>query len=879
MKNMDLNMIRKEFQDFFEEKGHLIAPSYPLVPKDDKSLLLINAGMAPLKKYFLGLEEPPKRRLSTCQKCVRTGDIENVGKTARHATFFEMLGNFSFGDYFKTEAIEWAWEFMTERMQIPVEKLWVSVYKEDDESYEIWEKKIGVSKDKIVRLGKEDNFWELEVGPCGPCSEIYIDRGEKYGCGKEDCKPGCECDRYVEVWNLVFSQYDKDEQGNYNLLEKPNIDTGMGLERMAAIVQEANNIFEVEPIKSILRKVEKLSGVEYGKDKKTDMSIRVITDHSRAITFMVTDGILPSNEGRGYVLRRLLRRAARHGKLLGIKGNFLNDIIDEVISLWHETYPEIKEKESQIKKVVKIEEEKFEETIDQGINILKEYIKEIKEEGIKVLNGKKAFKLYDTFGFPLDLTKEILEEEKLSVDEKGFNDEMEQQRERARKARGEKSNQAWATDTKSVIGEDIESKFEGYNTLSLESKVIFLVKENEVTDELTVGDEGIIVLDKTSLYPEGGGQIGDIGIIKNDKFEAEVYETKKGSSKAILHFVKVKEGTIKKEEIVETIADKEKRLASARNHTATHLMHRALKDTLGNHINQAGSLVMADRLRFDFTHFEAIDAKTLNEIERIVNEKIFDNLNVEVIETSVAEAKRSGATALFDEKYGEKVRMVKIGDYSKELCGGTHVMNSSQIGLFKIVSESGVASGVRRIEAITGKSVYNYIKEVDEQITDIADILKVNKKGIISRAKTLNKEVKELEKEIDKLKSKMAVSKIDEIINDVKRIDDINIISKRIDGIDTNSLRQLGDKIKDKIGSAVIVLGSENEGKVTFISMVTKDLNPRGIHAGNIIREVAKITGGGGGGRPDMAQAGGKDASKIDEALSIVLDLVNKQVK
>ncbi|EOC99953.1 alanine--tRNA ligase [Caldisalinibacter kiritimatiensis] len=878
MKRLSLDEIRKEFLNFFEEKDHLVAPSFSLVPKGDKSLLLINAGMAPLKKYFTGAEEPPKRRMATCQKCVRTGDIDNVGKTARHATFFEMLGNFSFGDYFKKEAIKWAWEFMTERLEVSEDKLWVSVYEEDDEAYEIWKKEVGISEDRIVRLGKEDNFWELEVGPSGPCSELYIDRGEQYGCGSEDCKPGCDCDRYVEVWNLVFSQFDKDEKGNYNPLPNPNIDTGMGLERIAAVMQDAANIFEVEPIKTILTKVEEISGINYGKNDKDDMSIRVITDHTRAMTFMVSDGVIPSNEGRGYVLRRLIRRAARHGKLLGIEGNFLTQVVDVVINKWKETYPELKEREVQIKKVIQIEEEKFQETIDQGMNILEEYIKDIKDENKDTLSGEKAFKLYDTYGFPLDLTKEILFESGLKVDEDGFNKEMEEQRERARKARGDIGNEAWSSEGVLKLDENVKTDFDGYENFNLKTKVIELIKEDEIVEELSKDETGIIILEKTPLYAEGGGQVGDKGLIKNSNFVAEVTDTKKGTNDSIFHFVKIKEGTAKKGDIVEAIVDKRNRLNAARNHTATHILHKVLKEVLGEHVNQAGSLVTPQRLRFDFTHFEAIDKETLAEIEDKVNSKIQETLDVNTKETSMKEAKAMGATALFDEKYGDKVRVVSVGDYSIELCGGTHVNNSSQIGLFKIVSEAGIASGVRRIEAITGESLYKDIKETDAQINKLTQLLKTNKNDLINRVQSLNNEVKELVKEIETLKSKLASSKMDDIVNEVKEIEGIKVIAKKIEGMDMNSLRQLGDKIRDKVGSVIVVLGSTHGEKVSFVSMATKDLISKGIHAGNLIREVAKITGGGGGGRPDMAQAGGKDASKIDEALDKVYDLVKKQI-
>ncbi|QIB26492.1 alanine--tRNA ligase [Caloranaerobacter azorensis] len=878
MKKLSLHEVRSEFLNFFKEKEHLIVPSYSLIPKNDRSLLLINAGMAPLKPYFVGKEEPPRKRMATCQKCVRTGDIENVGKTDRHATFFEMLGNFSFGDYFKEEAIKWAWEFITKRLQIPEDKLWVSVYYEDDEAFEIWNKVIGIDSNRIIRLGKEDNFWELEIGPCGPCSEIYVDRGEKYGCGKDDCKPGCDCDRYVEVWNLVFSQFDKDENGNYKDLPNPNIDTGMGLERITAVLQGASNIFEIEPIKSILNKVEEISGVVYGKDSKKDTSIRVITDHIRAITFLVGDGVLPSNEGRGYVLRRLIRRAARHGKLLGINEKFLSRLSNIVIENWKEVYPELEERQVQIKSVIDIEEDKFNETIDQGINILREYIEKIKSRGETKLDGESAFKLYDTYGFPLDLTREILEEEGLTVDELGFNREMDKQRERARKARAEKDSQAWDID---IEGFDInkgKTIFRGYNNIRLETEILNIIKDNKVVKKLEKGQEGILVLKETPFYPESGGQVGDKGKLLNSNFECEVFDTKKGSKGVILHKVIVKNGEVSEGDKVEAIVDEKKRLDAARNHSATHLLHRALKDIVGEHVNQAGSLVEPNRLRFDFTHFEGLNKDTLEKIEKLVNEKILQSLNVETFEVSLDEAIKMGAVALFGEKYGEKVRVVKMGDYSLELCGGTHISNTSQIGMFKIVSESGVASGIRRIEAITGIKVFEYLNNMEKKINSLAELLKTNKKEILDKTKALIDQNKLLEKEIDNLKSKIASSKVDDIVSEKVEIDGLNLIVKRIDDMGINELRQLGDRIRDKMDSVLVVLGSVKNDKISFVAMATKDLVSKGIHAGNIIREVAKETGGGGGGRPDMAQAGGKDVSKIDIALSKVVDIVKGQL-
>ncbi|WP_130807205.1 alanine--tRNA ligase [Senegalia massiliensis] len=877
MEKYNLHEIRKKYLDFFENKGHLVTNGFSLVPKDDKSVLLIIAGMAPLKPYFLGTKEPPKNRMATCQKCVRTSDIENVGKTDRHGTFFEMLGNFSFGDYFKREAINWAWEFMTKELNISKEKLWVSVYLDDDEAYNIWNNEIGVSKNKIVRLGKEDNFWELEVGPCGPSSEIYIDRGEKYSCGDENCKPGCECDRFVEVWNLVFSQFDKDELGNYSELPNPNIDTGMGLERITAVLNDADNIFEIEPIRTIIKEIEKITNQKYKNDNKDDVSIRVITDHIRAICFLVSDGVIPSNEGRGYVLRRLIRRASRHGKLLGIKNSFLSNLSDVVIENWKEFYSNLEDKRLQIKKIIKIEEDKFEETIDQGIEILKKYIDDMKNNDETILDGYKAFKLYDTYGFPLDLTKEILEDEKLDVDEEQFNLEMESQKNRARSARDKDNKNNWDSDVNFDFKINTKTKFEGYEKLSTESKVIAIIKGSQSIETLSPGEEGYVLLENSPFYAESGGQVGDKGIFKNDKFNAYVIDTQKKNEK-LLHLVKVEHGYLKVGDNLEAHVDRDRRLDIAKNHSATHLLHKALKNTLGQHVNQAGSLVTDDRLRFDFTHFESLTKEELNKIEREVNEKIWNSLGVEVVETSIDKAKDMGATALFDEKYGEKVRVVKMNDYTIELCGGTHVNNISQIGMFKILTESGIASGVRRIEAITGRKAYEFNLSLNDKLNTLSEVLKTNKDNLIDRAHDIMNEVRNLQKEIDRLNSKLANSKLDNILENVYNINDVNVVTKKIDGIDIDGLRQLGDKIKEKLDKAVIVLSTEKNGKVNFIATATEDAVKSGIHCGNIIREVAKVTGGGGGGRPNMAQAGGNEPSKIEEALDLVKSLVESQL-
>lgn len=878
MKKMGLHELRKEFLDFFREKDHLVAPSFSLVPKNDKSLLLIGAGMAPLKKYFTGESTPPNKRMATCQKCIRTGDIENVGKTARHATFFEMLGNFSFGDYFKKEATAWAWEFLTERLEIDREDLWVTIYLDDDEAFEVWNKGVGVPADRIIRLGKEDNFWELEVGPSGPCSEIYVDRGEKYGCGSPDCKPGCNCDRFIEVWNLVFTQFDKDEKGVYHPLPNPNIDTGMGLERIAAVMEGANTIFDTEAVREILRTVEKIANVTYGSDEKKDISIRVITDHSRAMTFLVSDGVLPSNEGRGYILRRLIRRAARHGKLLGIEKGFLENVVDVVINSWKVEYPELKTREEQIKKIIKAEEEKFQETIHQGISILEEYINEMKSSKETVLSGEKAFKLYDTYGFPLDLTKEILEEKSLNIDEEGFNANMEAQRDRARKARNE-GDSGWAAGSDSDIFNNLNTVFRGYEKTNIVAQLIGLFSNNEKVEELGVEEEGIIVLNESPFYGESGGQVGDTGVIESPGFKALVLDTKHTKGDHLIHIVKIIDGIARVGDKVVASVDENRRNSIRRNHSATHLLHRALKDILGEHVNQAGSIVMQNRLRFDFTHFEAVTSEELKKIEKKVNDKVFEALEVTTIETSLKEAQEMGVVGLFEDKYKDEVRVLKMGDYSKELCGGTHVSNTGNIGLFKIVSEASIAAGVRRIEAITGEAVFEYINQIEENIDEISYILKTNKNNLIDKVKTLTEDIKEKEREIESLKSKMASSIADEILSTKTNVEGISSIVYKVDNMNMNDLRNLGDELKSRLGSGVIVLASVEDEKLSFVGMVTKDLIEKGIHAGNIIKEVAKATGGGGGGRPDMAQAGGKDIWKIDEALGLVQNLIKGQIK
>ena len=881
MQQMGLNEIRSKFLKFFESKDHYLMESASLVPQNDKSLLLINSGMAPLKNYFAGVEVPPSVRMTTCQKCIRTGDIENVGKTARHGTFFEMLGNFSFGDYFKEQSISWGWEFVTQHLNIPEEKVWVTVYEEDDEAFGIWENQIKIPKERIVRLGKDDNFWEIGIGPCGPCSELYFDRGEEYGCDNLDCKPGCDCDRYLEFWNHVFTQFNRDEEGNYGQLEHKNIDTGMGLERMACIMQGVDTIFDVDTIKHILNTVEKMANVEYGKGGKTDVSIRIITDHIRAVSFLVADGVLPSNEGRGYVLRRLLRRAARHGKLLGIKENFLYKLVDEVIKVSGEAYPELVEKESYIKKVIRIEEEKFNETIEQGMEILASYIADLKKNGETTLSGENAFKLYDTYGFPIDLTQEILEEEHLSIDEEAFNGEMNKQRERARSARGNMDGESWKEDPLSKLDSSVASTFEGYFELENSGIIKAIVKDNELVDSAVAGDKVIVVLDKTTFYPEGGGQAGDAGLLvnKNEDIVVEVIDTKKGANNTIKHIGIVKSGMINTGEKLSTIVDKEIRMASARNHSATHLLHKALKEVLGEHVNQAGSLVTSERLRFDVTHFEAITKEELKVIEEKVNDVILESLNITCENMSINDAKNKGAMALFGEKYGDEVRVVSMGDYSIELCGGTHLTNTSQIGMFKILSEGGVAAGVRRIEAITGRAVYNYLKEKEEIISNVCSNLKTKEDSLSQKVTSLIEENKSLSKELHDMKTKMSLQAVDSVLDSKLDVNGVNLVTTKFEGMDMNTLKEVADNLRDKLVSGVVVLANTTDDKLNLVATATKDAVDKGVHCGNIVKSIAQIAGGKGGGRPNMAQAGAPDVSKVDEALNHASEVLKSQVK
>lgn len=871
MKYLGLHDIRTEFLKFFESKDHLILPSFSLIPKNDKSLLLIGAGMAPMKKFFTGEEIPPAKRVTTCQKCIRTGDIDNVGLTDRHATFFEMLGNFSFGDYFKHEVIPWAWEFLTVNLEIPKEDLWVTVYKDDDEAYNIWKDVIGIPEEKIIRLGKDDNFWELEVGPSGPCSEIYVDRGLEYG--SEDERPGGEGDRFIEVWNLVFTQFDKDEAGNYNPLSHPNIDTGMGLERIATVLQRTDNIFEIDAIKDIIGEIAKVSGKKYGEDKKADISFRVITDHIRAMTFMISDTIVPSNEGRGYVLRRLIRRAARHGRKLGIERAFLYEIADMVMDSWGDQYKELKENRKSIKEIIRREEEKFLETIDDGLVRLNANIEEMKASGEKLLDGKKAFKLYDTYGFPIDLTEEILKEEGFDVDMAGFEAEMEDQKRRAREAREDK-NIGWANQDNKHLFEGLSNEFLGYEKNECQGNIIRIISdEDEIVDSINEGERGIVILDKTTFYGESGGQVGDTGEIISDKFKLKVTDTKKTKDGLHLHLVEVEEGKLEKAS-VKAIIDVGRRNNIRRNHSVTHLLHRALKDVLGNHVNQAGSLVMPDRMRFDFSHFDAMSKEEIEEVEKIVNEKIFEGLPVETKLTNLNEAKEMGAIGLFEDKYHEEVRVLSMGDYSRELCGGTHVSNTSEISMFKILSESGISNGIRRIEAITGPAVLKYLNELKDEQEEIARELKSNKEEILQKIKLNIKSLKEANKEIEKLEHDMAKDQIADIMSSVKNKNGINYVIKKFEGVDVNTLRDLADEVRNKVGSVVVLFATVNDGKLNFVCAVSKDLVEKKIAAGKIIKEIAKVAGGGGGGRPDMATAGAKDINKVGEALNKLSELL-----
>ncbi|RCW50495.1 MULTISPECIES: alanine--tRNA ligase [unclassified Halanaerobium] len=866
--------IRKAYLDFFESKDHLILDSAPLVPKNDPSLLWINAGMAPFKPYFDGSLEPPHTRIATSQKCIRTNDIEHVGKTARHHTFFEMLGNFSFGDYFKEEAVEWAWEFVTEVLNLEEEKLWITIYKDDDEAFNIWHDKIGIPKEKIVRMGKKDNFWQIGTGPCGPCSEIHYDRGEEYGNSEEDVIGG-EGDRFLEIWNLVFTQYNFTEDGEYLNLPSKNIDTGMGLERVASILQDTDSNFETDLIKPIIDAAVEKTGIPYKENEEVMTAYRVIADHSRSVSVAVADGALPSNEGRGYVIRRLIRRASRYGRKLGFEEPFLYKLADTAAEVVKGISPNVADRIEHIKNVIKSEENSFLQTLEQGLEILETMVAELKEEGEDILSGEDAFRLYDTYGFPLDITRDLLNEQGLALDEEKFNEKMEEQRRRAREAREETSFSSGEMEKIYAEFKDkiTEVEFTGYKSLSEKTEILGLVKDNDIKEKLSEGQEGELILNKTPFYAESGGQIGDKGAVKNDNFEAEVLDTYQRAGLTV-HRIFVNAGEVSTGDKVEAVVYKDKRMAAARNHSATHLLHKALKDVLGDHVNQSGSLVAPERLRFDFTHFSAVSAEELRKIEAEVNQAVMENYAVETDIKELDEAKEMGATALFGEKYGEEVRVVSMGDFSMELCGGTHVDRTGDIGPFKITSESGIAAGVRRIEAVTGDYALDYFNYQLNLLDSAAAELKTDRSNLLNRIKQLQIKEKEMEKEIDSLKKRLASFKKDDLISRVKDADGVKLLAEEIEAMDNQGLRNISDQLKEKMDSGIIVLGSRDKNKVIFVASVTDDLVKEGYHAGKLIGEIAKIVGGGGGGRPDMAQAGGKNPEKLTEALAAAEELV-----
>ena len=867
-----LNELREKFLSFFESKGHTRLPSFSLIPKDDNSLLLINSGMAPMKKYFTGEVTPPSKRVTTCQKCIRTPDIERVGITARHGTFFEMLGNFSFGDYFKHEATAWAWEFCTKVLELPVDKLWVTIYQDDDEAFDIWTKEVGVAPERIVRMGKEDNFWEHGSGPCGPCSEIYFDRGEKYGCGKPDCGVGCECDRYVEFWNVVFSQFDSDGKGNYPPMEHPNIDTGMGLERLACIMQGVDNLFLVDTVQNIMKHICRIAGIQYGEDEKKDISLRVITDHIRSTTFMIGDGVMPSNEGRGYVLRRLLRRAARHGRLLGINHTFLADVANTVIDENKNAYPELDEKRAMITKLIHVEEESFAKTIDQGIQMLNSLID---KDFNACLSGEDAFRLNDTYGFPLDLTKEIVAERGMTVDEERFHQLMQEQRERARNARKNAGADAWAGEN-DVLADVPPTEFLGYEKSQTEATVLAILKDGERVDHATAGDEIALVLDRTTFYAESGGQVGDVGPISSADALIAIDNTTKNHAKNFIHHGVINAGTISVGDRVQTEGDPENHRAIMRNHTAAHLLQAALRTVLGDHVEQAGQLVDEKYVRFDFTHFAALTQEELHRVETIVNGVILSGTPVECREMPIEEAKKLGAMALFGEKYGSIVRVVSVGDFSKEFCGGTHVDNTGKIGLFKILSESSVAAGVRRIEAVTGLNALQYLNDTLAQLGAVASALKVTSvSGLAQRAEQMTAELKEKDREIESLNAKMADMRINGLFEGAKDINGVRVITALFSATPSNALRTMCDKIRDNAPNVVAVLAATQDGKANIAVAVGKEAQQKGLNAGKIVREVAKVAGGNGGGKAEFAMAGAKDLTKLDEALAAAEGVVS----
>ncbi|WP_215701299.1 alanine--tRNA ligase [Clostridium sp. MCC353] len=866
------------FLEFFESKGHLALKSFSLVPHNDNSLLLINSGMAPLKPYFTGQEIPPRKRVTTCQKCIRTGDIENIGKTARHGTFFEMLGNFSFGDYFKHKAIAWSWEFLTEVVGLDADRLYPSVYLDDDEAFDIWNKEIGIPAERIFRFGKEDNFWEHGAGPCGPCSEIYYDRGEKYGCGKPGCTVGCECDRYIEVWNNVFTQFENDGHGNYTELQQKNIDTGMGLERLAVVVQDVDSLFTVDTNKALLDAVCELAHTSYLTDEKKDVSLRIIADHVKSCTFMISDGIMPSNEGRGYVLRRLIRRAARHGRLLGIEGRFMPDLSKVVIELSKDGYPELEEKKAMILKVLAEEEEKFNKTIDQGLAILGDMEEEMMAKKETVLSGADAFKLYDTYGFPLDLTIEILEEKSFSVDEEGFQTAMKAQREKARAARKTTNYMGADVTVYQSIDPAITTKFVGYDRLVHDSVITVLTSETDLAEALTDGEVGTIIVEETPFYGTMGGQQADTGVIVSAKGEFKVEDTIHLQGGKVGHVGKMTKGMFQVGDKVTLSVCEDRRLSTGKNHSATHLLQKALRTVLGEHVEQAGSYVDADRLRFDFTHFSAMTPEEIKQVEDLVNKEIQEGLPVVTQEMTLDEAKKSGAMALFGEKYGDKVRVVKMGDFSTELCGGTHISNTNVISAFKIISEAGIAAGVRRIEALTGDGLMHYYQQTEAELHEAAKAAKTTPADLKARIESMLEEIKALHSENEKLKSKLANDSLGDVSDQVKEVNGVKVLATKVADVDMNGLRNLGDQLKNKLGEGVIVIASVQDGKVNLMATATDEAQKKGAHAGNLIKAVAGLVGGGGGGRPNMAQAGGKNPAGVDDALAKVFEVVSQQI-
>ncbi len=873
MEKYGVNTLRQMFLDFMEGKGCLVKKSFSLVPHNDNSVLLINAGMTPLKPYFTGAEVPPRKRMATCQKCIRTGDIENVGHTARHGTFFEMLGNFSFGDYFKTEAIHWTWEFLTETVGLDPDRLYPSVYLDDDEAFDIWNKEIGIPADRIYRFGKEDNFWEHGAGPCGPCSEVYYDRGEQYGCGKPDCAPGCDCDRYMEIWNDVFTQFENDGNGNYTPLSQKNIDTGMGLERLAVAVQDVDSMFDIDTIKALRDKVCEVTGSTYKEDHNTDVSIRIITDHIRSATFMISDGITPSNEGRGYVLRRLIRRAARHGRKLGVTGSFLADLAKTVADTSREGYPELEEKYTFIHDVLASEEAAFGKTIDQGLVILAQREQELESSGEKVLSGEKAFELYDTYGFPLDLTKDILEEKGYSVDEEGFAACMQEQRVRAKNARSKTNYMGARATVYDEIGQDVTTEFTGYTTMTDSSRILVLTskvdEENygELVQALADGDEGTVITAKTPFYATMGGQLGDTGEIRTPLGRFEVRDTIQLRGGRVGHVGVVTEGMIRQGDTAELSVNNEKRLDTQKNHSATHLLQKALKLVLGDHVEQKGSYVDPFRLRFDFVHFKPMTPSEIEEAERIVNDKIREAIEVRTEVMSIEDARKTGAMALFGEKYGEEVRVVSMGDFSKEFCGGTHVRQTGEIQAFKILSESGIAAGVRRIEALTGEAVFRYYRKQESLLAEAAKLLKTSPSDVSARIRHLQEELRSAGAEIESMKAKAAQASMGDAAAGAEEKNGVKVLVRQIDGVDMNELRNLGDTLKEQLGESIVVLASAADGKVNLMATATEGAVKAGAHAGNIVKAAAKVCGGGGGGRPNMAQAGGKDPSRTADAL------------